>query len=238
VANPITPLFSTDIRLTVVDEQVKQLFRRLPAATFRAIRDYMGRIFGSHRREWLAKTAVRLGVEGGAKFDREGFYGGIFGRARSFKYRIEPATKQVPDFPNLALIRGSVGTTSRAALGLELGGTWRARHKRFMAIPLKRALNVLGQKKKPYQSPATAKAAGRQFFSFVAKRTGRLYLAELISKGAGKNKRWAFKPTYRLVSEVHQKPILRFLETWRDEAPGRARRLEEAKAQILKELRS
>lgn len=231
-------LFSANTGLLVDDSEVQFLFAAAPRATFKWMRDWMGRIFGSHRREWLERTAVRVGVSGGANFDRSGFYGGLFGRARSFRYVIEPSQQAIPDHPDLSQIRASVFTDSRAALGLELGGTWRNVHgKRFLAIPLKRARNSLGKKKRPYQTPETARAAGKTFFSFRAKRTGKLYLAELIAKGAGKNKRFAFKPTYLLVREVHQKPVLRFLQTWKELEAGRMQRLEEAKQKILQEVK-
>lgn len=224
-------------QVTIDDTEFVRFFEQAPRVTFKWVRDYVGRCFGSFRRDWLKGLAGRLRLPGGT-YDPESFYGGRFGLGRSFRYRVTPTQGYVPAKPNLAQISGEMSTNSPVAYGLEVGGTYGARSGRFLAIPLRRALDTLGRKKRNYRSPKIAQAAGKFFFVFKAKRTGRLYLSEYVRKGRRGSKtesaRWF--PTWKLVRQVSVRPLFRLIDTWKAMEPDRFRRLLETKESIRKEL--
>lgn len=231
--------FKLDAVTVVVDDrEVDQLFLQAPRVTFKWMRDFVGRAFGSFRREWMKKNAERFKIPGGANFDRETFIGGPFGLARTFKYRIKPSQGVIPANPDLSQIEGSFATDSPVAYGLEVGGTYTSRTGRFLALPLKRALDSLGRKKRNYATPKRAQQSGKSFFVFKAKRTNRLYLAEYVKKGRAGARGFSasWKPTWRLVRSVKVPALLRFVQTWAEQEGERARRLQETKDSIRKEL--
>ena len=226
------------VTVVVDDREVDALFVRAPRVTYKWMRDFVGRCFGSFRRDWLRKNAERFRIPGGANFDKEAFFGGPFGLARTFKYRIQPSQGSIPANPDLSKIQGEFSTDSPVAYGLEVGGSYGPRGGRFLALPLKRALDSLGRKKRNYSTPKKGQEKGKTFFVFKAKRTNRLYLAEYVKKGrvGTRNFSASWKPTWRLVSRVNVPALLRFVATWKEQEAERARRLQETKDSIRKEL--
>jgi len=224
--------------LVIDDSEVRAMFAQAPITTFRWMRDYVGQCMGSFRRDWIAAAKARLG--------------GKERLLRSFTYTITPGQNEYPAQGNLSAITAAFSTTSPVALGLETGGTYGPRTgKRFLSIPIPGgpALNAAGVRKSNYASPSAARASGgkstgfgtaanaKTFFVFHNKK-GKMFLAELFSRGTGDRKRWWFELAFRLEPQVTVKPILRFIATWDAMAPDRVRRLIETKAKITGELQS
>ena len=81
----------------VVGSRVFETFRQAPVSVFFHVRDTLGAIFGSHRREWLQRTQVQF-QRGGFKALplRSGEATAPGFRSRFFFYQVEPATKRWP----------------------------------------------------------------------------------------------------------------------------------------------
>lgn len=235
------------VSVSIDDQEVANLFAAAPRRTFLGMRDYVGQISGSFRRTWLEQAK---GTIKGPRAEN---------LLRTFKYKLTPAQGEVPDKPDLSQISARYETNSQILLGLEKGGTYGPRAgSRYLAIPLKGgpAFNSLGVKKKEYASPLVARNAGlsatvtdpetgqsrtsakaRTFFTFMSKQ-GKLYLAQLFSKGAGKNRRYWFELVWHLQTSITVKPRLNFVATWNAMAPDRSRRLIDTKAKILADIQN
>lgn len=228
------------VSVVVDDQEVANMFAAAPKRTFIGMRDYVGQVSGSFRRTWLevAKAQVK-----GPRSDA---------LLRTFKYKITPSQGQVPDKPDLSEISAKYETTSPILLGLEKGGTYGPKlGSRYLAIPLKGgpAFNSLGVKKKEYASPKVARASGgastafgtnakaKTFFTFKS-AAGKLFLAQLFSKGAGKNRKYWFQLVWHLQKSITVLPRLRFLATWEAMAPDRSRRLIDTKAKIMADIQN
>lgn len=235
------------VSVVVDDQEVANMFAAAPKRTFIGMRDYVGQVSGSFRRTWLEQAKANLK---GPRSEQ---------LLRTFKYRITPSQGQVPDKPDLSEISARYETTSPILLGLEKGGTYGPRAgSRYLAIPLKGgpAFNSLGVKKKEYASPKAARASGvsssfvgptpgelgsvakaKTFFTFMSKQ-GKLYLAQLFSKGSGKNRKYWFELVWHLQKSVTVKPKLRFIATWNAMAPDRSRRLIDTKNKIMADIQN
>lgn len=226
-------------KIDINNPEVGRLFERAPAKMFFHVRDTVGAIMGSHRREFLARTDVKFknrGMRVNNVASRATLSSGSatsWDVRRSFIYEVSPEGKTVPEGqkPDLSKIAAGSATTSPAALGLEKGGTFRPTKGRYQALPIGITLDSLGRVKGKWTSPTrfaqgkTPKeivalkkkgAAGKQpnFVLWWRKKTGR-----------GKGRKEVLLPAFLLVPRVTRKPRLKYLETWRNLEADRSVRL-------------
>lgn len=239
MANGVERIRVAGLDVTVDPRAVRDLFDRAPHKTFFHLRDVYGSIFGSHRREWLARTEV--------KFNRGGMRAAPFGRSetgrgfqtdKQFYYTVDPKRKSVPksETPNLEEIQGEAYTRSEVALGLETGGTFRAIGNPLMAIPIGFALNKLGRPKAGFSSPEALKKHPRLVFKdLVAFKMGNRKSPVLYLVKALKTKT-ILLPVFVLVRSITRKPRMRFMATWDALVGDRDQRLSRALTRIVEEL--
>jgi hypothetical protein len=228
--------------------RVERTFARYPRLTWFHLRDTIGGIMGSHRREWLQRTRVdfstRNGMRAGNLTSRAAGSAG-FARQRTFFYRIEPQSRRPGPRATLDEIRAETFTESRVALGLEQGGTFRPKRSRWIAIPIGVTLDSLGRPKSRWHTPQSyLRASARN--KLISLRLGTRNPIVYQVKGGGSraaarqsgaitalrdrptgNRRRARRillPAYQLVRSVTRKPLLRYLETWEELASDRDRR--------------
>lgn len=239
-------------RIDINNPRVGDLFAKAPAVMFFHVRDTVGAIMGSHRREFLARTEVKF-KGGGMRV------GNITGRAslssgpatswdvrRSFIYEVSPVDKVPPPgvTPDLAQIAAASATTSPAALGLEKGGTFPPREGRYQALPIGITLDSLGRVKGKWTSP-TRFLQGKQKKELVAVRKlagpGRqpnLVLYWKKKTGRGKGRKEVLLPAFLLVPRVTRKQRLKYLETWKNLEANRGERLRAMLDRAAKEMQN
>lgn len=220
--------------------RIVKLFETAPHKTFFHVRDAVGGMMGSHRREWLKRTDVdfqRGGMQAAAFGSKSGADAPGYRSDKKFFYIVEPRRKSVPrsQTPNLEDISAVAFTRSLPALGLETGGTFRAVGNPFMAIPIGYALNKRGKPKPGFSSPAALKAHPRLVNkdTVVIQKPGRapvIYLQKPLKR------RTRLLPLFVLVRSVNRKARLRFMATWRELVRDRERRLARAADRIVTEL--
>lgn len=244
-----------DLVSTGIDfEQVNELFRRFPGATFYWIRDLVGRFYGLHQREWRRRRQVTF-REGGM---REQVQGERFLRGRrggSFLYKVFPENKR-PSSPDLRQIRGEAYTESVPALGLETGGAFRARSGGSLAIPIGITKDSLGRTKSAYTARRNTKAGA---FESGVRRFARthqtvvlpskndrnvrvIYWRRNLARMGGakqhgpKRKGYELVPAFLLVKGVLRRARLRYIQTWHELDAERRARYQEALQSILQEV--
>jgi hypothetical protein len=241
-------------------EEIAKLFDRAPRRVFFHARDVMGRIFGAHRREWIAQTQIRFGKGRGAMKatpvqNADGTNPLRAGKNwvdNLFFYTVRPKSKS-PDDPDLEAIEGEAYTTSPVALLHEIGGTVRPRTKRMLAIPIGMTLRADGKPVPRWRTPKRYREAaprneliaadmGRGPLLYAVLRTTKRNVARqgasqrVSDRSKRTSERRVLVPAYRLVRSVQVTAKLKFIETWDKEAGGRARRLGEAMDRILKDV--
>jgi len=241
----------TDVRIAVHSAPVQQLFERAPDTVFFHLRDALGGIFGSHRREWLAQKQVEFGQRGGLQAGRltsstsepAGFAG-----SRKFFYRVLPASKKRPEGGTLDDITGDAYTRSEIALGLEKGGPASASSTRYLALPIGVTLDSTGRPKSRWVTPSHYRKARatNDLVAFPARRGGPLILWQKKRGKAAARKTGAisrageqktvYLPAYVLVRRVVRKARLKFYDTWDSMAADRDRRYKRAMDQMMREL--
>lgn len=243
---------------TIRSSPIEKLFRRAPAVTFFHLRDALGSMYGSHRREWLARTRVRFhrgGMRAEALNSRTETPSGFAGE-RTFFYRVWPRDKRPPAGAkvDLSTIRAESFTRSDAALGQELGGERRPQRGRYLAIPIGVTLDSRGRPKSRWRTPAAYRRAragnellaleirGRPLTLYQVKGGKKAAQTEgalqLATPGAGrpKGRSRILLPAYRLVRRVQNRPMLKYLSTWDELGRDRGRRIARAVDRILGEL--
>lgn len=239
--------------LGVDASHVQRLFERFPAVTFFHVRDAIGGMFGSHRREWLARTTVKMNPRG-MRVDRlSSRTGGASGKTarRSFFYKVFPQSKTLSAGGSLEDITGEAYTSSEVALGLEQGGTRRPTKGRMLAIPIGVTLDSAGRPKQRWRRPSAFRRASpnNELVALTLKR-GKLPIlyqvkggkkaaatagAVSLARGKGKigGRKRILLPAYLLVRSVTNRPVLRFMATWDALAGDRAIRMKRAADRIL-----
>lgn len=248
--------------LEVDDQKLARLFRRVPGVTAFHLRDTIGAIMGSHRREFLADTAVQVTDAGKgfrvAKMQSEAVNAPNRQASRknafsSFFYTVRPAKVNKDDKnPQIQNISAEAFTTSKIAYIHEVGGTVRPRSRRMLAIPVGMTLRSDGKPIPRWRTPAKYRASKAGNDLVVFKR-GKKPLLWAVLKGTGKNARTSgavmqvgegqkkksdrriLAPAYRLVPSVKMQPRLRFITTWERLAPDRTRRIARMFDRIVEE---
>ena len=249
---------SGPLSFSITDDVIERLFRVVPRITWEAIRDMVGGVFGSHRREWLAAKKVDFREKGGLRAgnlsSRDSVPGGFHGR-RTFFYRVFPANKKAPAgrTPDLSEISGETFTRSEVAEGLEFGGTHRPKGGRFLPIPIGITLDSLGRPKSKWVTPSKYRRASpkNDLVTFRRQPGGPLVLHQRRRKGKvannapgavsrvgaqGDARRDVFLPAYVLVPRVTRRARLKFYDTWDGMAADRDRRLSAAADEIVRQL--
>ncbi len=208
-AGEVGDLRVTTPELSVVmsSGRVSRLLVRAPRALYFHVRDAVGSMYGSHRREWLAKTEIKVG-----NLARRGFF-----------YRVDPKSKVAPPDvrPDLGAIQAAAYTTSRVARELELGGIITPKRGRMLAIPIGVSLTPTGRKRRAMATPRRFRAASPDN-ELVLLRVGRSLVLHQVRRRGRKR---VLLPAYRLVPRVVRRPRLRFFATWAGLAQDRVSRL-------------
>jgi len=256
---------TTGFAVTIGTGRLLSLFDRTPRLAFRHIRDAVGGMFGSHRREWLQRTQVEFSARGGMRAERlnsrQPPAAAGFNSARTFFYKVQPQAKRVAPGvePRLQDITAETYTQSRVALGLEVGGTFRAKGSRFLAIPIGVTLDSLGRPKSRWATPGSYRkaSANNELVSLklrgkypvlyqvkgggsrrAASQQGAFSLLSDRPQGRRSTGRRILLPAYQLVPAVTRRAILRYVATWEDLEQDRARRLTQAADNILADIDS
>lgn len=226
--------------LDVPWKRLDAFFLAVPASTFYHFRDTLGGIFGSHRREFLARTLVDLKGHGDKKGLRvqdmktskqraRGFAG-----TRSFFYSVLPRSKKWRPGFTLDKIQAESFTHSKVALAHEQGGQFLPKLGRFLAIPIGATLRSDGQVIPKFSTPRRflrgpeketltlpkRGAPGQRiiWWNRVAERTA----SGQPSRRKGAKRRW--EPAYFLVPSISLDQRLRYISTWDALAGDRTRR--------------
>lgn len=240
MADPVDVVRSDALTVSATTGRIVKLFETAPHKTFFHVRDTLGAIMGSHRREWLQKTDAKFhrgGIRSAPFGSKAGATAPGFQAEKTFFYLVEPRKKSVPrsQTPNLENISAESFTRSKVALGLETGGTFRARRGPFMAIPIGFALNKRGRPKAGFSSPTALEKHKRLVNkdTVVLRKPGEapvIYLRKQLKR------RVRLLPLWVLVRQVNRKPRLRYLATWKALDGDRTRRLARAMDRIVQEL--
>jgi len=232
----------------------------VPRLIFRHFRDAFGRIFGRHRRDWLAHTKVRFEkLNAEAPNSRPAELQGIR-RSQRFFYKVQPAEKRVPEGQSAERAMKDLGgesyTESPVAQGIETGGEFRSRSTRFMAIPIGFALNSKGDPKPRWASPSSFHKASPngKLIALVLNpsklsRLPKLYLALGVRSKRGDNvagavtqlnqggrTRRKLVPMYQLVPAIKRRALLRYFGTWEEQEADRDQVFAEARARIVSDF--
>lgn len=222
---------SADVEMQVSAGRIQNLFVRAPGTAFFYFRDVVGSMFGSHRREWIARNQV------------------AFKQKRTinklFFYRVYPRKnlKPVPGAPvSLDQIKGETYTRSKMALAHERGGTITPTRGKALAIPIGGSLLPSGKVRKEWRTPAKFRAAfpSRELIALGSAGKRVLYEARR-TKGGRRRKREGrdkLTPAFVLVPSVTLKPRLNFFKTWDQLSSDRGRRLAAALAKIVEAIGS
>jgi hypothetical protein len=245
----------------VLAQQVGRTVQAIGPLMFKHYRDAVGRVFGRHRREWLARTLAR--------FRSRGIRVGPIGSGaqpatgaeaqRRFFYRVDPAAKELPAGADagaaLKALGGEAYSGSPVAEGLEKGGTFRARGGAWMAIPIGVTLDKLGRPIPRWATPqAFARSSpGKQLVALRLGEgppklyqvvSGRTKKAKTVSgaltlvgdRPQGRGLARALLPAYQLVRSITRRPLLRFYATWDELQTDRDSVFAQAQDRLVKEL--
>ena len=215
-----------DVSVKIPVKEYQDLFDQAPDVAFYHLRDTMGAVFGSFRRTHLSRTQVRNA------------------RRLTF-YRISPlgnqGKKRKPG-QDLSAIVGESLTSSKAALGLEVGGTIRPKKGKFLAIPMDTVRTKSGRARKGSHSPKRY-ARGKKPGSLVVlpENAGQFPpnpradgLVLFHRRGSGKKRRLI--PVFRLVREVRIKPRFKFMDTWDSLKADRVARFRKGLDRIVSDM--
>lgn len=228
------------------------LFERVPRLTFFHMRDTLGAIYGSHRREWLQRTQAKFRPRG-IKADnlRSGNADARPRHGGTFVYNVEPAAKAPPAGTdvNLEQISAESFSTSKIALGLEQGGTHTARRGRLLALPIGVTLDSAGRPKSRWVTPGAYKRSGARNRLVAIKFRGRAPVLYQVKGGRskkaaetpgafgrtvkGESKPQILLPAYVLVPRVRRRALLRYGATWEELESDRDRRIGVAADKII-----
>jgi hypothetical protein len=242
------PVHESQLRVSTPDftatadlGKIAALFDRAPRVVWTRMRDVFGAIFGSHRREFLARTKVKMEDMRAESPNSRAVTQSGFARARTFFYKVYPQQRspQSGARPDLGAISGQSFTHSAVALGLERGGTFRAQGGDYLALPIGITLDSLGRPKSRWARPALF-ARGKNPKDLVVLRDFEnpgeapiLFWKRRRGRG-GRNV--DFEPAFMLVRSVTRRPLLGFMRTWGELAGDRDRRLKEALRRTVAEI--
>lgn len=198
-----------ELAATMSSGRVDKMLARAPRSLFFHVRDAVGSMYGSHRREWLKRTQIKVGNLA----------------RRSFFYKVNPKEKAPPrgQRVDLAAIEATAYTKTEVGRALEFGETIVPKRGRYLAIPIGASLGPSGRKRRTWSTPARYRA--REGKPLVAiEKGGKLILHQVRHRG----RRRFLVPAYLLVPQVQIKPRLRFYATWAELAPDRVMRLSRA----------
>lgn len=248
---PLATSQDLDVRSNLPD--VVKLFRRGPQATYYHLRDAIGGMAGSHRREWLQRTEVAMNRGGFAATAIKpnptvsGFAG------RFFYYRVGPGTRPTrPKEPRLSDITLELYSTSEVALAQEQGATIRPRTGRMLAIPIGVSLRKDGRPIPRWHTPRAYRQSAANNDLVALNLAGNPKLYQVRRGVAAARKSGAFSrvgegakparartvllPAYQLAKQVQLKPRLRFMATWDALQDDRKVRFARAASRILEEI--
>ena len=191
------------------------------------IRTGINRSMGAFRRQWTT-TDVDKGIDARKS--------GGFGIRRAWFY--DRATQR-----HINQLEGHFFTRSKAAFGLEVGGTRRATRGKMLALPLseQRAKFLYGASGRILPSASNpTKAKFRKGWQFFSRQDDRgnvlLYRVIGISKKGTLTKRFSADPAYLLVNSIHQRPVLGLRKSWKRFQPEVEKRMSEAIGKALRKV--
>ncbi len=232
------------MRWHVTKGETLALFAQMPRDVFKALRFYMDRSFKSFRETFPEKADIDPNRRDVLR-QRNKF---LSGDRRGFFYEINPPRDQIPAVPDLRTLRASVSSFSRAALGLEVGGTSTAKGGGYLALPIGFTKDSLGRTKTKWTTPkkfATATQTRKDLVSIERPGGARiLYWRKRVPKsfsgpvhrGAGRKSSspgYILVPVFMLVRSVNRKARLHFFRTWTEEDTTRRGYLQEGIAFVM-----
>lgn len=221
-------LFSAEIKW----KHIERAFDRAPKVAFPVVRDQVFRIVAGFRKRWLA--AHRVEFQGGparnfpllGKVPTSLPGGAKGGAAKRIVFVVVPPKGQ--QGKDLDSIKAEVFSISKAWLGLEEGGTQRAKGGGKMALPIGVTLDTKGRAKSKWSTPEKFVRANKKGKAKVlvaiynpTRQTTILYWQKSV--GGGKRKHYVYLPAYLLEDKVDQPAILNFYKTWDAEAGNRTK---------------
>jgi hypothetical protein len=243
---------------------LRKLYRQGAAVTAHHLRDTLGAIMGSHRRQFLADTQIKLDqrAQGMKVYNVQSAAAGAPNRQQSsrnaynkFFYTVRPKTvsKRSKNPPTLDKINAEAFTTSPVALMHERGGIIRPRRRKMMAIPMGMTIRSDGRVVPRWSTPAKYKASKSGNQLVALRRQGKPILYAVLkatAKAASrqgavqrtsdatkkKRQRRVLVPAYTLVPQVKLLPKLAFVGSWDRLATDRKRRLDAMLTNIRNEL--
>lgn len=219
------------------------LMDRSPRVVFFHLRDTLGSIFGSHRREWLKRNELTFRKKRTAN--------------KLFFYRMQPRDKEKmppPGVPvSLDRIKGEAYTRSKMALAHELGGTIVPTSGRMLAVPLAGTMTAGGNLRKGMRDPAEFRATfpdrdlvalssgGGRVVLYEAKKGAAAARREgavsRVSDGGKKARdREVLVPMFALVKSVRLRARLKFMSTWDELQADRHRRFGLMMTNIVRDI--
>lgn len=241
------------IELRTNAPQIAKLADQAPDKAYAHVRDLFGAIFGSHRREWIARKGVefRRGGMVATGVSANPRVSGWTGRA--FFYRVVPNEKRRPEGASIDDIAGEVYTTSVAAELQETGGTTKPKVSRWLALPIGVTLRADGQPVPVWRTPAKYRRAkaGNELVSADLGHGPTLYQVRRVSKSASakvgatqrlsdrgrkRSERRVLIPAYKLVRTVTHKPVLQFYATWDALQGDRSARIARMMDELVREV--
>lgn len=223
-----TEIFSA----TIKSKHLERAFRRAPALIFPLFRDQVFRIVAGFRKRWLTAHRVKFTKSPGSNFPLLGKVpsslpkGPRGGEAKRIVFVVVPPKGEKGKA--LDEIKAAIFSVSEAWLGLEKGGTSRAKGGGKLAIPIGITLDAKGRVKGKWNSPekftrANKKGRAKVLVAIFNPTRGTTILYHQKAVGAGKKKHYVYLPAYLLEDSVTQPRILHFYKTWDSEKGNRTK---------------
>jgi hypothetical protein len=222
--------------------EVAGMFARSPAVAYRYLRDAVGGAMGSHRREWLSSARVAFkpgGMRAGQITSRASEAAG-FDAKRTMFYRVSPEAKTVQEGQQVSVdsISAESFTTSRAAAGLQTGGSFVAKGGKRSAIPIGITRDSGGRVKARWFTPkAFQRGKRKKDVIALPTKSGKgviLFWRQYSGRGKGRTSR--LLPAFNLVPGVRRQARLQYYETWDRLKANRDQRFGTALEKIEKDL--
>lgn len=235
---------ASPVTLDVPWLRLQATFTAFPKNAFFHLAGAMYGTFKSHRDAFLAKTDVDIDSHGGKglrvqnitarKVGKPGGFAGV----RSFFFSVTPKSWKWKPGQRLEDIEAESFTYSKAALGLEEGGTFTSKRSRFIALPIGAALRSDGKVIPRWSSPRKFQKGGKKE-TMTRPQHGHpgnriIWWNRAASRSKKAAKRWV--PVFLLVPKVTRKERLNYIETWDALESDRTRRFRAMLGNILHDV--
>lgn len=232
-------IFSYNIQAATLEK----VFKRAPKIVGPIIRDQVFRIVAGFRKRWLQAEDVDFRGAAKRNFPLLGksptsFPSGADGGTAKRIFFVTTPPKGAP-IKKLGQIGADIFSVSKVWKKLEEGGTEKPKSGSKLALPIGVTLDSRGRVKSRWNTPERftrekKRGARNVLVAIFNPTSGNTILYWQQPHGAGKNKRYSYRPAFLLVDQVDQRELLHFYETWTSEAPNRVKILRTMMAKIVK----